>query len=277
MEIYLDNSATTKPYKEVIDKMVYALDTDYANPSSLHRKGVEVEKNIKNIRQSIAKTLGAKDKEIYFTSGGTESNNTIIRGIVALNKKRKNHIISTTIEHPSVLNTLKDLESEGCEVTYLEVDKNGKIDIEEFKNALKPTTCLVTIMHVNNEIGSIQPIQEISKHLKTLKDKVYLHVDAVQSYAKINFRPSRYNIDFMSVSGHKVHGPKGIGFIYVKENNRIKPILTGGGQEIGIRSGTENTPGIYGLGEAIRIINEDLDGKIEKIKNLIDLLKKEII
>ena len=254
MEIYLDNSATTKPYKEVIDKMVYALDTDYANPSSLHRKGVEVEKNIKNIRQSIAKTLGAKDKEIYFTSGGTESNNTIIRGIVALNKKRKNHIISTTIEHPSVLNTL-----------------------EEFKNALKPTTCLVTIMHVNNEIGSIQPIQEISKHLKTLKDKVYLHVDAVQSYAKINFRPSRYNIDFMSVSGHKVHGPKGIGFIYVKENNRIKPILTGGGQEIGIRSGTENTPGIYGLGEAIRIINEDLDGKIEKIKNLRDLLQKEIM
>ena len=202
MEIYLDNSATTKPYKEVIDKMVYALDTDYANPSSLHRKGVEVEKNIKNIRQSIARTLGAKDKEIYFTSGGTESNNTIIRGIVALNKKRKNHIISTTIEHPSVLNTLKDLESEGCEVTYLEVDKNGKIDIEEFKNALKPTTCLVTIMHVNNEIGSIQPIQEISKHLKTLKDKVYLHVDAVQSYAKINFRPSRYNIDFMSVSSY---------------------------------------------------------------------------
>ena len=128
---------------------------------------LRVEKNIKNIRQSIAKTLGAKDKEIYFTSGGTESNNTIIRGIVALNKKRKNHIISTTIEHPSVLNTLKDLESEGCEVTYLEVDKNGKIDIEEFKNALKPTTCLVTIMHVNNEIGSIQPIQEISKHLKT--------------------------------------------------------------------------------------------------------------
>ena len=158
MEIYLDNSATTKPYKEVIDKMVYALDTDYANPSSLHRKGVEVEKNIKNIRQSIAKTLGAKDKEIYFTSGGTESNNTIIRGIVALNKKRKNHIISTTIEHPSVLNTLKDLESEGCEVTYLEVDKNGKIDIEEFKNALKPTTCLVTIMHGNKiNVGLLLP------------------------------------------------------------------------------------------------------------------------
>ena len=160
------------------------------------------------------------------------------------------------------------------QVTYLEVDKNGKIDIEEFKNALKPTTCLVTIMHVNNEIGSIQPIQEISKHLKTLKDKVYLHVDAVQSYAKINFRPSRYNIDFMSVSGHKVHGPKGIGFMYVKENNRIKPMLTGGGQEVGMRSGTENTPGIYGLGEAINIIMSDLDRKIEKINRSKEFIKK---
>ena len=277
MDIYLDNSATTKPYKEVIDKMVYALSTDYANPSSLHRKGMEVEKSIKNIRQNIARTLGAKDKEIYFTSGGTESNNTIIRGVVSLNKKRKNHIISTTIEHPSVLDTLKDLESEGCEVTYLKVDKEGKIDIEELKRAVKPTTCLVTIMHVNNEVGSIQPIQEIGKYLKSLKEKVYLHVDAVQSYTKINFKPSKYNIDFMSVSGHKFHGPKGIGFMYIKENNRIKPILTGGGQEIGIRSGTENTPGIYGLGEAIRIVNEELDNKIEKITRLRNLLKNEII
>jgi len=277
MDIYLDNSATTKPYKEVIDKMVYALSTDYANPSSLHRKGIEVEKNIKNIRQNIARTIGAKDKEIYFTSGGTESNNTIIRGVASINKKRKNHIISTTIEHPSVLNTLKDLETEGYEVTYLEVDKDGKINIDKFKKAIKPTTCLVTIMHVNNEVGSIQPIQEIGKYLKSLDDKIYLHVDAVQSYTKINFRPSKYNIDFMSVSGHKFHGPKGIGFMYIKENNRIKPILTGGGQEIGIRSGTENTPGIYGLGEAVRIINEDLDNKIEKIKSLRDLLKNEII
>jgi len=277
MEIYLDNSATTKPYKEVIDKMVYALSTDYANPSSLHRKGIEVEKNIKNIRQNIARTIGAKDKEIYFTSGGTESNNTIIRGVASINKKRKNHIISTTIEHPSVLNTLKDLETEGYEVTYLEVDKDGKINIDKFKKAIKPTTCLVTIMHVNNEVGSIQPIQEIGKYLKSLDDKIYLHVDAVQSYTKINFRPSKYNIDFMSVSGHKFHGPKGIGFMYIKENNRIKPILTGGGQEIGIRSGTENTPGIYGLGENIKIINEKLEKEIEKIKSLRDLLKNEII
>ena len=244
MEIYLDNSATTKPYPEVIEKMVYAMTTDYANPSSLHRKGIEVEKSIKIIRQDIARTLGAKDKEIYFTSGGTESNNSIIRGVVNLYKKRKNHIISTEIEHPSVLNTLKDLEEDGFEVTYLKVDKEGKINIEELKNAIKPSTILISIMHVNNEIGTIQPIEEIGKYLKTLKDKVYLHVDAVQSYSKINFKPSRYNIDFMSVSAHKFHGPKGIGFMYIKENNRIKPILTGGGQEIGIRSGTENVPGI---------------------------------
>ena len=276
MEIYLDNSATTKPYSEVIEKVVYALSHDYANPSSLHRKGVEVEKNIKAIRSEIAKTLGAKDKEVYFTSGGTEANNTIIRGVVNLHKKRKNHIISTSIEHPSVLNTLKDLESDGCEVTYLDVDRDGKIDLEELKKAIKPTTCLVTIMHVNNEVGTIQPIQEIGKYLKSLKEKVYLHVDAVQSYSKINFKPLRYNIDFMSVSGHKFHGPKGIGFMYIKENNRIKPMLTGGGQEIGIRSGTENTPGIYGLGEAIKIINTDLNSKIEKITALKNLLKEEI-
>ncbi|CEH35702.1 cysteine desulfurase family protein [Romboutsia lituseburensis] len=276
MDIYLDNSATTKPYKEVIDKMVYALSTDYANPSSLHRKGIEVEKNIKNIRQSIARTLGAKDKEIYFTSGGTEANNAIIRGVANLHKKRKNHIISTVIEHPSVLNTLKDLEEDGFEVTYLPVDTTGKIDIEAFKQAIKPSTCLVSIMHVNNEVGSIQPIQEIGKYLKSLNDKVYLHIDAVQSYSKINFKPSRYNIDFMSVSGHKFHGPKGIGFMYIKENNRLKPILTGGGQEIGIRSGTENTPGIYGLGEAVSIINKDLNSTIDKINSLKNSLKDEI-
>ena len=277
MEIYLDNSATTKPYPEVVDKMVYALTTDYANPSSLHRKGIEVEKNIKLIRQDIARTLGAKDKEIYFTSGGTESNNAIIRGVANLYKKRKNHIISTEIEHPSVLQTLNDLEQDGFEVTYLKVDRDGKINIEELKNAIKPSTILITIMHVNNEIGSIQPIEDIGKYLKSLKDKIYLHVDAVQSYAKINFKPSRYNIDFMSVSGHKLHGPKGIGFMYIKENNRLKPLITGGGQEIGIRSGTENVPGIYGLGEAVKVINKDLNKTIEKISELKNLLKEEIV
>ena len=277
MEIYLDNSATTKPYQEVVDKMVLALTTQYGNPSSIYKKGIEVEREIKEIRRNIARSLGAKETEIYFTSGGTESNNTIIRSVANLNKKTKNHIISTVIEHPSVLNTLKDLEADGFEVTYLPVGKDGKISLENLKNAIKKETILVSVMHVNNEIGTIQPIEEIGKYLKSLDEKVYFHVDGVQSYAKIKFRPSRYNIDFMSVSGHKLHGPKGIGFMYVKENNRIKPLLTGGGQEIGIRSGTENVPGIYGIGEAVRILNQDLEGTIDKIKGLRDLLKEEIL
>lgn len=277
MEIYLDNSATTKPYQEVVDKMVLALTTQYGNPSSIYKKGIEVEREIKEIRRNIARSLGAKETEIYFTSGGTECNNTIIRSVAKLNRKTKNHIISTVIEHPSVLNTLKDLEADGFEVTYLPVGKDGKISLEDLKNAIKKETILVSVMHVNNEIGTIQPIEEIGKYLKSLDEKVYFHVDGVQSYAKIKFRPSRYNIDFMSVSGHKLHGPKGIGFMYVKENNRIKPLLTGGGQEIGIRSGTENVPGIYGIGEAVRILNQDLEGTIDKIRGLRDLLKEEIL
>ncbi|WP_027702639.1 cysteine desulfurase family protein [Metaclostridioides mangenotii] len=277
MEIYLDNSSTTRPYPQVVDKMVQALTEDYANPSAAHRKGVEVEKEIKIIRQNIARAVGANDKEIYFTSGGTESNNTVIRGVANLYKKRKNHIISTNIEHPSVLNTLKDLEEDGFEVTYLEVDKNGVIDFEEFKDSIRPTTCLVTIMHVNNEIGSIQPVKEIGKYLKSLDEKIYFHVDAIQSFGKIDFKPSKYNIDFMSVSGHKFHGPKGIGFMYVKSNSRIKPILFGGGQESGVRSGTENVPGIYGIGEAVKVLFDDLSGNIEKMNSLKELLKTELL
>ena len=274
MQIYLDNSATTKPYKEVVEKMIFALENDYANPSSLHKKGLEVEKNIKKIREDIARTLGVKEKEIYFTSGGTESNNSIIRGVL---DKRKNHIITTKIEHPSVLDTIKTLEKEGIEVTYLDVDSEGKIDINSLKSSIKENTILVSIMHVNNEVGSIQPISEIGKYLKTLKEKVYFHVDAVQSFGKINFKPSKYNIDFMSVSGHKIHGPKGIGFMYIKESSKVKPLFTGGGQEFGFRSGTENIPGIYGLGEAVRITNKNLDKNIQKINTLKNLLKSEIL
>ena len=276
MEIYLDNSATTKPYDEVINKMIQALTIEYGNPSSIHKKGIIVEKTIKQIRQDIARSIGAKDKEIFFTSGGTESNNAIIRGVANLNKKRGKHLITTEIEHPSVLHTFKDLESEGFEVTYLKVNEKGIIDFDEFKNSVRDDTLLVSIMHVNNEVGSIQPVDKIGNYLSSLEKKVYLHVDAVQSFGKIEFRPSKYNIDFMSVSGHKIHGPKGIGFMYIKENNRLKPIITGGGQESSIRSGTENGPGIYGLGEAVRITMSNLKENISNISKLKDILKKEL-
>ena len=277
MEAYLDNSATTRAYPEVGDLVYKVMCQDYGNPSSMHRKGVDAEHYVKEAKETIAKVLKVNAKDIYFTSGGTESNNTIIRGVAYNFRKIKNHIISTVIEHPSVLNTLADLEKEGFEITLLEVDESGKINIEDLKKAIKPSTILISTMHVNNEVGSIQPIEEIGKYLKTLDEKIYFHVDCVQSYTKIKFRPSRYNIDFMTVSGHKFHGPKGIGFMYIKENSKLKPIITGGGQESSVRSGTENVPGIYGLGKAVEIMNKDLDSKIEKIENLKNLLKEKIL
>lgn len=276
MEIYLDNSATTKPYDEVVNKMMKALTIEYGNPSSMHKKGIIVEKNIKQIRQDIARSIGVKDKEVFFTSGGTESNNAIIRGVANINKKRGKHLITTEIEHPSVLHTFRDLESEGFEVTYLKVNEKGIIDFDEFKNSLRDDTVLVSIMHVNNESGSIQPVDKIGNYLSSLEKKVYFHVDAVQSFGKIEFRPNKYNIDFMSVSGHKIHGPKGIGFMYIKENNRLKPIITGGGQESSIRSGTENVPGIYGLGEAVKITMTNLKESIANISRLKSILREEL-
>lgn len=277
MKIYLDNSATTKPYREVVESMTKALTEDYENPSAAHRMGMKIEKNIKDIRKNIARTIGAKEKEIVFTSGGTECNNTIIRSCAKLNKNRGKHIISTSIEHPSVLNTLSDLEKDGFEVTYLPVDSNGLINIDDFEKSLREDTILASIMLVNNEVGSIQPIKEISNILKNRKEKVFLHVDAVQAYGKIDFKPSRYGIDYMSVSAHKLHGPKGIGFMYIKDGNKIKPLLTGGGQENNLRSGTENVPGIYGMGTAISILFKDLNTSISKITLLKKLLKEEIL
>ena len=277
MKVYLDNSATTKPYKEVVDEVVLSLTEDFANPSAAYRDGFEVEKKIKKIRNNIAKTLGVEDKSIIFTSGGTESNNAIIRSVAYLNKKRKNHIITTAIEHPAVLNTIKDLENEGFEVTILNVDEKGYIDLKELENSITDRTCLVSIMFVNNEIGCIEPIKEAGEIIAKSKSEVFFHVDAVQAYGKLDFKLSDLNIDFMSVSSHKIHGPKGVGFMYIKENSKLKPIITGGGQEASVRSGTENVPGIYGLGKAVEIMNKDLDSKIEKIENLKNLLKEKIL
>lgn len=267
VKVYLDNSATTKPYKEVVDEMVLALTDDFANPSAAYRDGFEIEKKIKKIRNNIAKTIGVDDKNIIFTSGGTESNNAIIRSVAHLNGKRRNHIITTAIEHPAVLNTVRDLENEGFDITILNVDEKGLISIDELKNSITDKTCLVSVMFVNNEIGCIEPIKEIGDILKDNKD-IYFHVDAVQGYGKINFKIEDLHIDFMSVSSHKIHGPKGEGFMYIRDLNRFKPLLTGGGQEFSLRSGTENVPGIYGMGKAVEILFEDIDGTIEKINSL---------
>jgi len=280
MEVYLDNAATTKPRKEVVEAMVYAMEELYANPSSLHRKGVEVEKSIKSIRKLMAKALGCKDQEFYFTSGGTESNNIAIRGIVEANHRMGKHIITTKIEHPSVLNTFNDLEAKGFEVTYLEVNQQGFISVDELRNAIKEDTILVAIMHVNNEVGSIQPIDEIGKIIKGKNPKTLFHVDAIQSFGKIKFNVANLSVDTLAISGHKLHGPKGIGGLYVRKGLKIRSIVTGGGHEMGLRAGTENVPGILGLGEAIRFQmdqQDDIISKMESLKKyLVEKLQEDI-
>lgn len=276
MKVYLDNSATTKPYKEVVEEMIVSLTDDFANPSAAYRDGFKVEKKIKKIRNNIAKTIGVEDKSIIFTSGGTESNNAIIRSVAYLNKNRKNHIITTAIEHPAVLNTIKDLENDGFDVTILDVNNKGYIDVKELEEAITSKTCLVSIMFVNNEIGCIEPIKEISEIIKKQKEKVFLHVDAVQAYGKIDFKLNDIDIDFMSVSAHKIHGPKGIGFMYIKDTSKFKALLEGGGQESNIRSGTENVPGIYGMGKAVEMIFSNLEESRLYIKNLRDYLWEKL-
>jgi len=276
MKVYLDNSATTRPYKQVVDEMLIALTEDYYNPSASYRNGFEVEKKIKNIRQTIAKTLGVEDKHIIFTSGGTECNNTIINSVAKLNKKRRNHIITTQIEHPAVLNTVAALEEEGYEVTRLSVDSKGRIDLDELRSAISENTCLVSIMYTNNEIGIVEPIKEIGRLIKSIDTEIYFHVDAVQAYGKINYRLADMDVDFMSVSAHKIHGPKGIGFMYIRDLNKFSPLIRGGGQEFNIRSGTENVPGIYGLGKAVEILFDGLDEKIAHMKSMRNYLYDEI-
>ena len=276
MKVYLDNSATTKPYKEVIDEVVLSLTDDFANPSAAYRDGFEVEKKIKQIRNNIAKTLGVEDKSIIFTSGGTESNNAIIRSVAKLNKKRKNHIITTAIEHPAVLNTVKDLESEGFDITILGVDEKGHIDLKELENSITDRTCLVSIMFVNNEIGCIEPIKEAGEIIEKFGEKIFFHVDAVQAYGKIDFKLKDLKVDFMSVSSHKIHGPKGVGFMYIKDISRFKPLLTGGGQEFNLRSGTENVTGIYGMGKAVEILFNNLQKNIDNMKELREYLYKSL-
>lgn len=268
MEAYLDNSATTRCSRRACDKMVQLLTVDYGNPSSLHMKGVEAERYIKTAKEQLAKTLKVQEKELLFTSGGTESNNLAIIGAAMANKRAGMHLITTSIEHASVSNTMEFLKEQGFEVTYLSVDADGRISLEELAEAVREDTILVSLMQINNEIGAIEPVEEAAEIIHSRNPRTLFHVDAIQSYGKLRIYPKRQGIDMLSVSGHKIHGPKGSGFLYVRDKVKLKPILFGGGQQSGMRSGTENVPAIAGLGEAAAEIYEDFEAKTDALYEL---------
>lgn len=261
MEAYLDQSATTRCSKRVQEIVLKMMDISYGNPSSMHKKGMEAECFVKEAAQSIAKTLKVSEKEIIFTSGGTESNNLALMGTAMAYRRTGNRLITTQIEHPSVLNTMKHLQEQGFEVIYLPVNKDGIILQQALKEAVNDKTLLVSMMQINNEIGSVQPIAEAAKIIHEKNPNTLLHVDAVQSYGKMQIRPKKLGIDLLSVSGHKIHGPKGIGFLYRKDKTKINPLFFGGGQQSGLRSGTLNVPGIAGIGQAAALAYEDLEQK----------------
>lgn len=265
MEVYLDNSATTCCCQAAKDIMGQALTEDYGNPSSMHMKGVEAEKYVKNAASVIAKTLRCQEKEIIFTSGGTESNNLAIIGAAMANRRSGKHIITTMIEHASVKNTMRFLEEEGFEITFLPVDENGVIRPEELAEQMREDTILVSMMMVNNEIGALEPVEEAGKLIHEKNPDTLFHVDAIQAYGKFKIIPKKMGIDLLSVSGHKIHGPKGIGFLYIRDKIKIKPISFGGGQQKGMRSGTINVPGIAGLGAAAKEAYDNLDEKMERL------------
>lgn len=270
MEIYFDNSATTRALDEVKDLVVKLMTEDYANPSSRHRKGMEAEQYVKEAAMRIAKTLKVKEKEIIFTSGGTESNNMALIGAALAGQRAGKHIISTRIEHASVYQPLAFLETLGFEVTYLHTDRQGHISLEELEQSIRPDTILVSVMYVNNEMGAIEPVEEIASLVHQKGKNIIFHVDAIQAYGKMEIRPKKQGIDLLSVSGHKIHGPKGVGFLYIDEKVRIKPLLYGGGQQRDLRSGTENVPGIAGLGLAAEEMYRDHKGKVARITELKD-------
>ncbi len=269
-EIYLDNSATTKVLDSVKEIVVKTMTEDYGNPSARHRKGKEAEDYVKEAADIIAKTLKVQPKEILFTSGGTESNNMALIGAAMANKRAGNHIVTTRIEHPSVYNPLIFLEELGFEVTYLSVDGDGHISLEELRESLCPDTILVSIMYVNNEIGAVEPIEKINSVIREKSPKALFHVDAIQAYGKYQIRPKKQGIDLLSVSAHKIHGPKGVGFLYMNEKAKVKPLILGGGQQRNMRSGTENVPGIAGLGQAAKEAYTDFEEKISYLCSLKD-------
>lgn len=268
MEAYFDNSATTKVLDCVKDAVVDAMCVNYGNAAAKHRKGVEAENLIREAKKAIADTLKVQEKEILFTSGGTESNNTALIGTALANRRAGKHLITTGVEHPSIYNTMSFLEEMGFEVTYLPVDHLGHISLEDLEKAIREDTILVSVMYVNNEVGAVEPIEAISQCIKKKNPKTLFHVDAIQAYGKYKIRPKKQGIDLLSVSGHKIYAPKGVGFLYIRDGVKIRPILFGGGQQKGMRSGTENVPGCVGLGVAAREAYKDFDARIEKLYTL---------
>lgn len=278
MEVYLDNSATTRSYDSVGQIVSKVMCEDYGNPSSVHRKGVEAEQYIRSAKEIISKSLRVKEKEIIFTSGGTEGDNLALIGCARANHRAGKHLITTAIEHPAILNTMHYLEAEeGFRVTYLPVDENGQIQLEALKRALCRETILVSIMYVNNEIGAVQPIEEAVRIVKQFNRSILFHVDAVQGYGKYYIYPKRAGIDMLTFSGHKIHGPKGVGALYVDERVKIKPIVFGGEQQRNVRSGTENVPGIAGLSVACREIYTNLEKKVAWMRYLKNRLAEGVL
>lgn len=276
MELYFDNSATTRCYESVRDIMVKTLMEDFGNPSSMHQKGVEGEKYVKDAAQTLAKILKVNEKEIYFTSGGTESNNWALIGTALANKRAGNHIITTSIEHPAVSEPLRFLEEQGFEVTRLGVDKNGQISMEDLEAALTDQTILVSTMYVNNEMGAVQPVEEIARMVHRKCPKALYHVDAIQAFGKYQIYPKRIGIDLMSASGHKIHGPKGVGLLYMSEKAKVAPIIHGGGQQRGMRSGTDNVPGAAGLAQAAKEIYENREEKNAALYELKEYMLEQL-
>lgn len=272
MEIYLDNAATTKPKEEVIEAICDGMKKYYANPSSSHKLGMESEKKLDECREVIAKTINCSNDEIYFTSGGSEGNNFVVKGLV----KPGTHLITTPFEHSSIKNTVETLEKSGVRVTYLSVNEFGEIDIEELREAITKDTVLVSVMFVNNEVGSIQNLKEIGETIKAISNRAKFHVDGVQGYGKFPIDVKKMKIDALTVSAHKIHGPKGVGFCYLAKGISIVPHIHGGTQERGLRAGTENIHGIMGLTVAAKDIIKNMDINYEKVSELKEYMIKRL-
>lgn len=268
MEVYLDNSATTKCLPEAAALMTHIMCEEYGNPSSMHKKGIESEKHVRHAKEVLAKCMKVQEKEIFFTSGGTESDNIALIGGAYANHRAGRHIITTRIEHPAVLQPCAYLEEQGFNVTYLPVNAKGVISLTDLERAMTRNTILVSIMHTNNEIGAVQPIEQAGELIKRMNPNTLFHVDAVQGFGKFKIYPKRMKIDLLSVSAHKIHGPKGVGFLYINEKAKVRPIIFGGGQQKGMRSGTENVPGIAGMAKAVEEIFVDFDAKMNYLYGL---------